>query len=217
MDRENMRGSLGNWLAPPRFLAFLLALLLLYPLMLHFLPWLRAFLAAFDLAALLFILTTVPLFRESGAREMRLTTSRNDANRLLLLTINSILSLTVLSAIALELGGGAALTPPDIALIIASLAIAWAFGNLVYALHYAHIFYLQSPEGKDMAGVNFPGTEEPDYWDFLYFAFTLGMTFQTSDVSIENPTIRRVATFHCAAAFVFNIGVLAFSINVLGN
>ena len=61
-----------------------------------------------------------------------------------------------------------------------------------------------------------PGTDEPDYWDFVYFAFTLGMTFQTSDVSITDRRIRRVVLGHSLAAFVFNLGVLAFTINVLG-
>jgi uncharacterized membrane protein len=64
--------------------------------------------------------------------------------------------------------------------------------------------------------VDFPGPGEPDYWDFVYFAFTLGMTFQTSDVAITDRAIRRVVTAHCLAAFIVNLGVLAFTINVLG-
>ena len=85
--------------------------------------------------------------------------------------------------------------------------------NTVYALHYAHLAYGDELQCK---GLSFPGTNEPLYWDFVYFAFTLGMTFQTSDVTISDQRIRRVVTLHCLAAFVFNIGVLAFTINVLG-
>jgi uncharacterized membrane protein len=62
----------------------------------------------------------------------------------------------------------------------------------------------------------FPKTEEPDYWDFAYFASPRGMTFQTSDSDITSRRIRRTAMFHALAAFVFNIGLIAFSINVLG-
>jgi uncharacterized membrane protein len=70
--------------------------------------------------------------------------------------------------------------------------------------------------GEGSAGLEFANTKEPVYWDFVYFAFTIGMTFQTSDVSITSDRIRRVVTVHSLAAFVFNIGVLAFTINVLG-
>ena len=99
-------------------------------------------------------------------------------------------------------------------LIIATLALAWLFSNSIYALHYAHLAYRDETE---CAGIAFPGTTQPVYWDFVYFAFTLGMTFQTSDVTISDARIRRVVILQCLAAFVFNIGVLAFTINVLGS
>ena len=101
------------------------------------------------------------------------------------------------------------------ALIIGTLATAWLFSNMVYALHYAHLAYM-TPHGK-CSGFDFPGTDEPDYWDFVYFAFTCGMAFATSDVQIVSKHVRRVVTVHCLAAFAFNIGVLAFTINVLGS
>jgi len=94
--------------------------------------------------------------------------------------------------------------------------LAWLFSNSIYALHYAHLFYSRADGGRDAGGIDIPDTKEPNYWDFVYFSFTLGMTFQTSDCQITSPRIRRVVIGHCLAAFVFNIGVLAFSINVLG-
>ena len=101
-------------------------------------------------------------------------------------------------------------------MILATLILCWLFGNFVYALHYAHMFYRQDEEGADCRGIEMPGTAQPNYWDFVYFAFTLGMTFQTSDTSITSTRYRRVVIFHCFAGFVFNIGILAFTINVLG-
>ena len=71
-------------------------------------------------------------------------------------------------------------------------------------------------KGTTARGSTFPKCDEPDYWDFLYFSYTLGMTFQTSDVDITSRHIRKVVVGHCLAAFVFNLGVLAFTINVLG-
>ena len=100
--------------------------------------------------------------------------------------------------------------------MIATLVLAWLFSNIVYALHYAHLYYRRGKDGKDRGGIDFPGTPEPDYSDFIYFAFTLGMTFQTSDSNITSGGMRSVVVFHCFAGFVYNIGVLAFTINVLG-
>ena len=107
-----------------------------------------------------------------------------------------------------------------LALIVATLILAWLFSNLVYTFHYAYLFYRSGDGtgrgGKDNGGLDFPQRKEPDYWDIGYFAFTLGMTFQTSDVQITDPRIRKVALFHSLAAFLFNLGILAFTINVLG-
>jgi uncharacterized membrane protein len=75
--------------------------------------------------------------------------------------------------------------------------------------------YVDPPAG--CAGFRFPGTAEPVYWDFVYFAFTCGMAFATSDVEVTNQRIRKVVTFHCLAAFAFNIGVLAFTVNLLAS
>jgi uncharacterized membrane protein len=106
--------------------------------------------------------------------------------------------------------------PMQIVLIVGTLSLAWLFSNVVYALHYAHMFYTGNDKGEDTGGVDFPGTKEPDYWDFLYFSTCLGMTFQVSDMDITSRRVRRVVMFHCLAAFVFNLGIIAFTINVLG-
>lgn len=71
-------------------------------------------------------------------------------------------------------------------------------------------------DGKDRGGVEVPGAKEPDYRDFMYFAFTLGMTFQTSDVQVTGRHMRQVVLLHCMLAFLFNMGVLAFTVNAIG-
>jgi uncharacterized membrane protein len=77
---------------------------------------------------------------------------------------------------------------------------------------------VDSPEGKRARkGLSFPGQHQPDYWDFLYFSFVVGMTFQVSDVQIEDHTIRRVALLHGLLAFIFNVFVLAVSISIVGS
>lgn len=202
-------------LAPPRFLLFLALFALGGGAGIAALGWREGTMAGFDLAALGFILACLPLF-DDDAVEMRRAARRNDANRVMLLGITALVMVVILVAVAAELQQQGAPDPLDIALIIVTLALSWGFSNLVYALHYAHLFYSEGAGAGDHGGLKIPGVDEPDYWDFLYFSATLGMTFQTSDVDIESRRIRRTSIFHCLAAFAFNIGVLAFTINVLG-
>jgi uncharacterized membrane protein len=207
--------TIGNMIAPPRFLLFLAALVIAFPIATHALDrWALGAMAAFDIAAMLFLFLCIPLLGTREANTIRAQAERNDANRHVLLAITGIVMAVLLTAIAAEAVGHNP-QPLTKALIIGTLALAWLFSNTVYALHYAHLAYMMPEDG--CSGFDFPGTKEPDYWDFVYFAFTCGMAFATSDVQVTNQHVRRVVTIHCLAAFVFNIGVLAFTINVLGS
>ena len=209
------RRTIGNRIAPPRFMAFLLTLLLGFPIAAKAIGgWALGAMAAFDVAALLFLALCIPLLRTSEASEIRTHAQENDANRRTLLAITGIVMAILLTAIAAETVGHNP-EPFTKGLIIGTLALAWLFSNTIYALHYAHLAYLQPAAG--CMGLDFPGTPEPNYWDFVYFAFTCGMAFATSDVEVTDQRIRRVVAFHCLAAFAFNIGVLAFTVNVLGS
>ncbi|MBX3560443.1 MAG: DUF1345 domain-containing protein [Sphingomonas sp.] len=204
--------TIGNRLAPARFIVFALLLAAGIPAAALLLEdWLVGIMLGFDGAALVFLLSCLPLVGIGDAATIRDHARNNDANRTMLLLLSGIVSVVVLATIAAEMAGGQQTPWPVGALIVATLLIAWLFSNMTYALHYAHLFY-----GGRGGGIDFPKTREPVYSDFIYFAFTLGMTFQTSDVAIADPAVRRIATLHCLAAFVFNLGVLAFTINVLG-
>lgn len=202
-------------LFPWRYGMFLALLALAAPFML-FLPWHEAVMAGFDVAALAFLMACAPLLR-INVDAMRRNAQRNDANRHVMLLLTAIVSLVILVAVGVATSQRQAPSPLVVVLVLTTLAIAWVFSNSVYAMHYAHIFYRSGAGGGDRRGLNFPDTAEPDYWDFVYFAFTLGMTFQTSDVDVTSRPVRKVVIFHCLAGFVFNLGILAFTINVLGN
>lgn len=214
--RKAAPDSIGNRIAPARFLWAAAAGLVSTPIAIVMSDWRMGTMIGFDAAAILFLLSVIPLFRRGNAQSMRQAAVRNDANRVMLLVITGIVMVVILVAVAAELSQRAGANPLGVALIIATLVLAWGFSNMVYTLHYAHLFYTASGSGGDRGGIVFPGTKEPDYWDFTYFAFTLGMTFQTSDTDIEDRRIRKIATLHSLAAFMFNIGILAFTINVLG-
>jgi uncharacterized membrane protein len=216
MTTHRQGWRIGARIAPPRFLAFVATFAIGLPLLIPALGPGRGTMAAFDIAAVLFLLLVSSLLKRGSAREMREATRANDANRALLLAITFATMVVILVAVASELSGKQ--DKHAIMLVVATLVLTWLFSNTIWALHYAHLYYLDDSEdgGGDAGGLEFPDCDEPDYWDFLYFSYTLGMTFQTSDVQISARRLRRVATGQCLAAFVFNLGVLAFTINVLG-
>lgn len=206
--------SIGNRIAPPRFLLFIAVTAITVGALIPVLGLRYGAMIGFDAGALVFLISCLPMLRDQSD-QMREATRRNDANRFLLLLITLAVSLVVLAAVASELMQEQSAEWWSVPLVIGTLVLCWTFSNTIYALHYAHLFYSDA-KGEDAGGLSFPDTPEPDYWDFVYFAFCLGMTFQTSDVELTQGRLRRPVTLHCLAAFVFNLGVIAFSINVLG-
>jgi uncharacterized membrane protein len=224
---ETRRERHRNWFMPPRFLLFLAAFAAAGAALIPFTQrWSEAVLGGFDAAALAYIASLYPLTRDRDAVTLRRHARDNDSGRAGVLVITLLLLAVIATAVRVELpdahashgnghGGGWGL-----ALVLMSLVTAWLFANTIYALHYAHMYFRGDSEG----GLNFPrdrdgsGDESavpcPQYWDFVYFSLTIGMAFATSDVEINDPAIRRVAVLHGAAAFFYNLIVLAFTINV---
>jgi uncharacterized membrane protein len=106
-----------------------------------------------------------------------------------------------------------------ILLAVGAVIISWWMLHTVYTLRYAHLYYDTQTDidgaNKGIGGLLFPGKEQPDYLDFVYFSFIVGMTFQVSDVNITSRRIRRVCIMHSLMSFAFNTAILALSINVV--
>jgi uncharacterized membrane protein len=99
-----------------------------------------------------------------------------------------------------------------------TVVCSWCLVHTVFAMHYAHAYYRrpQTIEGVIKgSGLEFPGKHEPDFLDFAYFSFVIGMTFQVSDVQITSRQLRRLALVHGILSFAFNTVILAFAINLL--
>lgn len=207
--------TIGNRIAPPRYLLFAAVLAAGWAGGIIALGRAQGVMVGFDAAAFAFLVSCIPLFNDN-ATKMRADAKANDANRVLLLGLTFVISLVILVAVGSQLSQGGSLDAFEIILVVVTLVLVWTFGNAVYTLHYAHLYYSGDDGGKDCSGLEFPGEGDPDYSDFCYFAFTLGVALQTADVSIKSRHIRRVVTAHCIAAFIFNLGVLALSVNVLG-
>jgi uncharacterized membrane protein len=208
--------GVGNFVAPWRFLVFAFVSLVAAAILCPWLGFTRGIMGAFDIGAATFLIACVSLFDDATA-QMREAATRNDANRGGLLLISTAVTGVILITVASELSQKGKLHLFDLIFLVATLCLCWTFTNLVYALHYAHLFYTRDRAGHDSGGLKFPDTEEPDYWDFAYFSSCLGMTFQTSDVEVTSTIFRRTSMFHCMGAFVFNLGVIAFTINILGS
>jgi uncharacterized membrane protein len=95
-----------------------------------------------------------------------------------------------------------------------TIILSWSVTQVAFTLHYAHDYYLPEDGGDAQGGLDFPGTEAPDYWDFLYFATSIGATSQTSDTAIRSRSLRRLVTLHAVIAFFFNTAVLALTVNI---
>ena len=212
---EDFRALLGRNIAPPRFLLFGTVFVVIAAVAgLRLADPRIALLIGFDVAALVFFASVLPLLNDDTGR-MRHTAQVNDANRPVLLALTVLISVVILFAIGTLIASKETLHWGGLSLIVGTLALTWFFANTVFALHYAHLYYLQGADG-DRRGLDIPQAHAPGYWDFLYFSFTLGMTFQTSDVTISGAHIRKVVLLHSMAAFLFNMGILAFTVNALG-
>jgi len=106
-----------------------------------------------------------------------------------------------------------------ILLAISAVIVSWFLLHTIYTLRYAHLYYDPNTDidgqTKAIGGLQFPGKEQPDYLDFVYFSFVVGMTFQVSDVNITSRRVRRVCLMHALMSFAFNTAILALSINVV--
>ena len=173
-----------------------------------------AVLGGFDLGAVAFLGATLWSLSDDKVDEMRKRAAENEPDQYILQIVAGVIVLVVITAVGFELTSGSG---RSLALAGSTLLLAWLFGNLLYAIHYAHSYYLDDGSGQDCGGLEFPGDDDPVYWDFAYFAFVLGMTFQVSDVQIKRMPLRRTALIHSLIAFLFNLGVIALTVSLVGN
>lgn len=175
---------------------------------------------AWDATCLLFIVATIGRMWGADPARIRTTAAGQDEGRGVILgLILSAIAASIL-VVAAELssakadeGLGRALR---VALVFGTVAASWALMQLVFAQHYAHEYYGPDDDvTTDPGGLDFPGGQLPDYWDFIHFAVVIGVASQTADIAFTTKPMRRLGTLHCIVAFVFNTVVLALTINLL--
>jgi uncharacterized membrane protein len=170
-------------------------------------------LVGWDISVGLYLVLVAHVMAVCDVHRIRARAAREDEGQLTILALTVTAALASLAAIFAELGSasGAARRPSHIVLAALTILLSWAFIQAIFALHYAHEFY----DDTDGGGMMFPGGDlEPDYWDFVYFSFVVGMTSQVSDVGVTSKRIRRTVAAHGVVAFVFNAALLALTVNI---
>lgn len=157
--------------------------------------------------------------------EIRKQASIEDESRVIIFLIVMIISLASLVSVILLITaktGNLEERKWDVPIALLSMVFSWLLLHTIFTVRYAHIYYSshRSKEGAIWAGISFPKMDEnfqPDFLDFAYFSFVLGMTFQVSDVEITSPRIRQLALIHGLVSFGYNMIVVALTINVIAN
>jgi len=173
-----------------------------------------------DAAAIVFLLWTWLSIWPRAPRETRELATRDDPSRGvadLLLLSSAVVSL---GAVGLALFGAARVhglvEVVRVLLGVVSVALSWAVVHSVFCLRYASLYYAHGG-GVEFTAPELPSgvREGPDYADFAYLAFTIGMTYQVSDTQLTGPRMRRTALRHALISFLFGTGILAATINLV--
>jgi uncharacterized membrane protein len=173
-------------------------------------------LVGWDVGIALYLVLVYELMARTPVDAIRHHAAIEDEGQLGILVLSVAAALASLGAIVVKLGTSTAdfsgRQPAELVLATLTILLSWAFIHTIFALHYAHQFYGETGEGA--GGLVFPGDDPPDYWDFVYFSFVIGMTSQVSDVGVRGKPIRRTVTAHGILSFVFNTALLALTINI---
>ena len=170
-------------------------------------------LLGFALAAIVFLVIMARMFNRANTAHMRSQAKAMDTGRWGILWSGIVLSTVVLVALSNELHSAKVGGVPALAIGAVTVVLSWMFLNTMFAIHYAHGFY--GDFGDKHTGLDFPETPHPDYWDFAYFAFVIGMCFQVSDVQVTSRYMRRVVLMHSVVAFFFNVFIIAITVNIV--
>ena len=170
--------------------------------------------------ALSYIITSCIVFFTRTATGIREHAKQEDGSRLYVFLLILLTSFGSLFAVLLLMLSKSAKDTPQIIYIpvaISGMLFSWAMVHTIFCFHYAHLYYGNdtSDPTKHAEGLEFPKEKKPDYLDFAYFSFVIGMTFQVSDVQISDRVMRRLVLLHGLLSFLLNTFVVALTINLI--
>lgn len=177
--------------------------------------WGLALLTTWDVTALIFTLSIWYDLHACDGDDTEKVARRDDMGRTgsdTIVTLAAVMSIVAVIVLITTKAGGATTPNMHIAFGLASVVISWATVHMLYALRYAYLFY----EGHK-GGVDFAGVTKPTFGDFMYLAFTIGMTYQVSDTTFTSSQFRNAALKHALLSFIFGTTIIATSINLVVN
>ena len=173
-------------------------------------------LVGWDSGVILYLGIAFAEFARFDIKRLRKRAAQEDEGTLLVLVLTVVAAAASLGAIIALLGGAqdeeGQTQGVFFALAALTIFLSWCFVHVIFAFHYAHAYY-----GEDIekgACLNFPKEPRPDYWDFAYFSFVIGATFQVSDVEVTGRRIRRFVLAHGILSFVFNVTIVTLAVNI---
>lgn len=175
-----------------------------------------AALSGFNLgSAVLLVLAWLPIV-SADATATRERAGSDDPGRTVVYVVVIVVSAVSLFAAVLLTRRARLLAPGQerflVGLCLSTVTLAWMLTHTAFTLRYARLYYREDEEG--VGGVTFPGDQPPTYFDFAYFAFTIGMCFQVSDTVVTSHQIRRTVLVHAMISFAYNTAILAFVLNL---
>ena len=174
-------------------------------------------LAAWDCATGLYLMLATVMMARSNIGRIHDRAASEDEGQMVILGLTIITAMISLGGIVAEMATAKSLQGhhewPHIALAGLTVLLSWTFTHTIFAIHYAHE-YFAGPENELEEGLEFPGNEPPDYWDFVYYSFVIGTACATADVNVTSKNMRRITTLHCVVAFFFNTTILALTVNI---
>ncbi|MFH3713926.1 DUF1345 domain-containing protein [Acinetobacter nosocomialis] len=179
--------------------------------------WSTILLASWNGSISLYLLHVWKLMRSADHSQMQQQAKKQDESKwviMLIVLLAITMSLVAILVQLSQLPSGHYEKLGHVALALLTIISAWLFMHTVFALHYAHDFYMALSRNEENGGLDLPGTEHPTYPDFLYFSYIIGTSAQTADVSITNKHMRLLNLFHAVLSFGFNTTILAICINV---
>ncbi|WP_151867354.1 DUF1345 domain-containing protein [Acinetobacter soli] len=178
--------------------------------------WSTVVLISWNIAVTIYLAHVMGLIGQMDTKSMQQQAKRQDESKWVIMLLVLLALLMCMIAIVVQLSMMSKNSPYEIEHVILALFTiisAWLLMHTVFALHYAHDFYIARSKGS-AGGLEFPQTPHPTYADFLYFSYIIGTSAQTADVSITSRNMRLLNIFHAFLAFIFNTSILAICINV---
>ncbi|MFH7030009.1 MAG: DUF1345 domain-containing protein [Heteroscytonema crispum UTEX LB 1556] len=175
-------------------------------------------LAAWDAGILCFLMLVGLMMIGANWDQTRDRAQRQEVNHLAVFRLVVFVAFASLFAIAAVLAKHKDTFTPEVGLSIVAIVCSWLLMHSIFALHYAAFYYRKhssDPEAEYVGGLNFSSGEPPDYLDFMYFTFTLGMTSQTSDTALVTSAMRRLALGHTVVSFFFYSVILALTVSII--